>query len=86
MERDVNPVVAEAQHPRGSTGRAGLKDESILVSGEPGSPSQAVLPLHKAPARFILHRVQLSLSHNAVTRHEPNASSSFRKSSIGFTW
>lgn len=82
MERDVNPVVAEAQHLRDSTGRAGLK---VHTSGELGSPSEAVLPLHKTPAHFILHRVQLSLSHNAVTRREPNTSLSFRKSSIGFT-
>lgn len=50
MERDVNPVVAEAQHLRDSTGRAGLK---VHTSGELGSPSQAVLPLHKTPAHYI---------------------------------
>lgn len=82
----VNPVIAEAQHPRDSTGRAGLKDESKLMAGDLDSPSQAALPLPKAPAHSILYRVQLSLSHNAVTRCEPNTSSSFRKSSIGFTW
>lgn len=51
----MNPVVAEAQQVGDSTGRAGLEDESILMYGELGSPSQAVLPLCKGPARFILH-------------------------------
>lgn len=43
MERDVNPVVAEAQYPRDSTGRAGLEVHTHM-SGELGSPSQAALP------------------------------------------
>lgn len=51
MERDVNPVVAEAQHPRDSTERAGLKVHTHM-SGELGSPSQAVLPFAYGPSTF----------------------------------
>lgn len=49
MERDVNPVVAEAQHPRDSMGRAGLKVHTQIGRvgfSFPGCSPIALRPQH----------------------------------------